>query len=404
MTCGNRRRLCLHAALVILLFASCASHPSRAAARPALEASVPARTAADPVPIVPVNAPVSTALETMRELRDAADAAFDTNHPVEALRHLVGILALNGESVAETDQQRAAERGELVRKADAQLTSIGARLTLEPTDNWLSAGSQIAGNVRDLSRGSGPQPSVRLVINYDFGKAVVADAPIRFRFVDGAGDLTGQSSTDSYGLASTTVRSVSRADRPAVVRAMLVVANRGMTRAFSEVSRDFTYLPPSRTARVLAQERPRAVGDTALSTSPLTDAVSRGLSASGLELLPSPGNADRASFDAVASGDSPSVVAALSGSSYLVLALTEYDTPRQMVNKGRTYDIFTVTARTRLRILRSDGSVVTTRPVLNSVGRGGSAEAAIQTALAASRSAVEADLVASAAQILSSLD
>jgi hypothetical protein len=186
---------------------------------------------------------------------------------------------------------------------------------------------------------------------------------------------------------------------------MLVVSNRGMTRPFSEVSRDFTYLPPSRTARVLAQERSSSVGDTiALSTSPLADAVARGLSATGLEILPSSGNVDRPSFDAVASGDSRSVVAALSGGSYLVLALTEYDAPRQMVNKGRTFDIFTVTSRTRLRILRSDGSVVTTRPVLNSVGRGGSAEAAIQTALAASRAAVEADLVASAAQILRSLD
>jgi hypothetical protein len=366
--------------------------------------SIPPTSIASPT-ILTVNAPISTSLETMRELRIAASAAFDTNHPVEALRHLVGILAVDKESPAESESARRAERLELVRKADAELTAIGARLTLEPIDEWLLRGSQVAGNVRDLSKGKGPFPSVRLVINYDYGKAVVADAPIRFGFIDGIGELVVQSTTDSYGVASSTVRSVSRTDRPAVIRAMLVVSNRGATRAFPEVLRDFTYLPPSRTARVLAQERPSAGSDArAQATSSLADAVARGLAATELELLPTSLDLAGSSFDAAVAGDAPAVITSLSGGAYLVLALTEYDEPRRMVNKGRSFDIFTVNSRTRLRILRSDGSVAVTRPVLNSVGRGGTAEAAIQAALAASRASLEQDLLGASAEIRKSLD
>jgi hypothetical protein len=358
----------------------------------------------DVVPAVKVKTSVSGALQTMRELYAASRAAFDTNHPVEALRHLVGLLAVNKEEAPETESERSAERNELARKADAELTAIGARFTLEPTDGWISAGSQVSGSVRDLANGKGPFPSVRLVINYDAGKAVVADAPIRFGFIDGEGEVTRQALTDSYGVVSATVRSLSRTDRPAVIRAMLVVSNRGSTRAFPDVFRDFTYLPSRRTARVLASERSVAAsGARAEITSPLVDAVSRGLAAADLEILPTSGDLDPSSFDAASSGDPASVAAALAGGTYLVLAVTEYEDARQMVNKGRTYGIYTVTARTRVRILNSDGSIAVSRPELRNIGRGGSAASALQTALAASRKAVEEELRAAGAEIRTSL-
>jgi hypothetical protein len=398
---GNRIYLLFLAAL-ILLCGSCSSSP-----RLPLSA-VPPRDEGRSDPLIsprsPAGAPAETALDTMRELRDAAISAFDANHPMEALQDLVGILALDGEFPAETDRERAEERGELVRSAEGTLTAIASRLTLEPADDWLSAHDQVAGKLRDLSSGSGLQPSVRLVINYDAGKAVVADAPIRFSFLEGKGELVSVADTDSYGRASTTVRSLSRVDRPIVIRAMLVVSSRGAIRPFPEVFRDFTYLPPNRTARLFALERPVGATEAAAGPSPLADAVSRGLSSTGLEITPVSMDVDSAVFGAVSEGKAPALTAALDGASYLIIALAEYDEPRQVVNRGRSFNIFSVASRARLRILRSDGSVVASRPVLTSVGRGGTAEAAIQAALAASRSAMEEDLLGAAAEIGRSLE
>jgi len=112
-------------------------------------------------PAAPASGPNGSAaaskdsLQTMREMRAAAQSAFDSNHPVEALRHLVALLAADGETPPETDPARAAERSELVRRADAELTAIGARFVLEPTDEWVSDGKQMSGNVRDLAKGAG---------------------------------------------------------------------------------------------------------------------------------------------------------------------------------------------------------------------------------------------------------
>jgi len=170
----------------------------------------------------------------MEEAIRASQDAFDTNHPVEAIRHLVGILALDEETPPETDGARKAQRLEYVRRADAKITDIGARFTRGTGDDWVVNGNQKAGNVRELAKGTGIMPQVRLVVNYDFGKAVVADAPIRFAFVDGIGDVTASVTTDSYGLASAVVRRVARTDRPALIRAMLVVSNRGKAGPFTK--------------------------------------------------------------------------------------------------------------------------------------------------------------------------
>lgn len=336
-------------------------------------------------------------LATMRELRKAATDAFDTNHPVEALKHLVAILALNEELASETTEARSSERAELVRRADAEITAIGARLTLEPTDEWLSEGKMIPGNVRDLSRGRGRMPAARLVANYDFGKSVVADAPIRFAFVDGLGDVVSLGVTDSYGTASAVVRSVASADKPAVVRAMLVVANRGKSRAFPEVRLDFTYVVPERTARIVAVERPAAEGDIRnLGGRNLADAVARGLSSSGLDLLPASAALDPGTSLAALQGDPVAVKRALvSGDrtvTYLILAEIEYDDPRQVVLQGKAYNIFTAEGRAHLRVLREDGSAAFTRPTISVKGQGGTALAALQSLLAEGRKAVEKDL------------
>jgi hypothetical protein len=398
--------LALSAAALVL---SCVSSPSeRKAAPDGAAAAEPASRQREAPAALPAGADY---LQTMRELRDASLAAFDSNHPVEAIRHLVGLLSVDAESPADRDQARQAERAELVRKADAEITAIGARFTLEPTDEWIVDGKQVTGNVRDLAKGTGLRPSVRLVINYDFGKAVVADAPIRFAFADGIGEVTGSADTDSYGVATATVRSVARADKSAVVRAVLAVSNRGKTKVFNEVFRDFSFLPTTRVARVYAYERvvgPDKKVRSANDHSPLVDAVSRGLSTSGLEIVQADGALDPAVFASALGGDAAAVSKALSlggrPASFLAVALAECDEPRQMTLQGKTYEIYTANARATVRLLRSDGSVVDARPQVSVRGQGGTPDAAVQAAFKAVREAVEKDLSSASAQIKSSLD
>lgn len=389
------------------LILSCASAPqerktAQAGGSPAAAASPQRGTA---------SAGGTDYLQTMRELRDASRAAFDSNHPVEAIRHLVGLLAVDAESPADKDQGRQAERAEIVRKADAEITAIGARFTLEPADEWIVEGKQVTGSVRELAKGTGLRPSVRLVINYDFGKAVVADAPIRFAFADGLGEVTGSADTDSYGVATATVRTVARSDKSAVVRAILAVSNRGKTKVFNEVFRDFAYLPTTRVARVFAYERVVGADKKVRSAndhSPLVDAVSRGLAGSGLEIVQADGALDPAVFTAALGGDSAAVTKALSlggrPASFLAVALAECDEARQMTLQGKTYDIYTANARATVRLLRSDGSVVDARPQVSVRGQGGNPDAAVQAAFKAAREAVEKDLSSASAQIKSSLD
>ncbi|GAB1484447.1 hypothetical protein MASR2M78_32650 [Treponema sp.] len=349
----------------------------------------------------------------MYELRDEAQSALDTNHPVEALRHLVGLLALDTDTKAETDTDRANERAELVRSADAKINAIGAALSLEPNDEWLEQGQQVAESMRRLAKGTARMPSARLVANYDFGKSVVADAPIRFSFIDGGGELINQANTDANGSVRTSVRTVAKADAPAVIRAMLVVTNRGKTRTFPEVFLDFSYLLPSRSARVFALERSQFMSSQEVASlqaarSPLLDATLRGLEGSELDLLATDSTTDDKTFNLLMNGDLVSIQKlAFEGPkpvSYLVLSLTEYSKPRQMVLQGKTYDIFTVDAQAQVRVLRQDGSPAFSRPLLRVRGQGGTAESAIQAALELARTAVEKDLRSEVVAIRSALD
>ncbi len=399
----SKRTFAIIAAAAASVFAGCLSAPppvpqEKAPAAGAAAAAQPAASEAD-------------ALKTMRELRDAARAAFDSNHPVEALRHLVSLLAVDDESAPEADASRRTERAELARKADAELTAIGARFTMEPTDEWIAEGKQLSGSTRDLAKGSGLKPAVRLVVNYDFGKAVVADAPVRFAFAKGIGDVGASGTTNANGVASASVRSIARVDEPVVIRAVLAVSSRGRTKVFSEVFRDFTYLPSTRTARVVALERTAGADGKAAAAqdySPLVDAVSRGLSDSGLELLPSDGALDPAGFMAALNGDPSAVAKALSlggaPAAFLVIAASDCDAPRQMVLQGKAYEIYTAIARATVRVLRSDGSVVDARPQVSARGQAGTPDAAVKAALKAVREAVEKDLRSAAAALKASLD
>ena len=384
----------------LFLTAACATTlPDAASVGAAPVGGVPIVSKSNDAAIGSAEAAAIGALETMREMDAAAARAFEANHLAEGARHLVAALAVDERAPGEEAEDRRAERAELARKADSILTALEAKLTLEPADAWLQDGAQTAGSTRDLSRGRGRAPSVRLVVNYEAGKAVVADAPIRFAFVDGAGDMTTLVATDEYGLAAATVRSLARADRPAVIRATLVIENRGLAREFPSVVRDFTYLPSSRAARLLAVERRAgAAPSPADASAPLADAVSRGLAATGLTLLPIAAEPPGPAGAEDARAGARRAAAAEADGGWLVVAITEYEEEGRMANRGRSFEIYTVTARTSVRVF-GDGGLAAARPALTSVGRGGSAEAALQAALSASRAAAERDLRGAAGEI-----
>ncbi len=342
----------------------------------------------------------SDPLLTMRELRAAASAAFDSNHLMEGLRDLLGTLAVDVEAPVETNEARRSERAELVRSADAELSAVVARLTLEPTEEWVVKGKQMVGSTRDLSKGRGLRPSVRLLMNYDSGKAVVADGPIAFIFVMGEGKILGPQLTDSFGVASATVHSLVNPEDPALIRGALTLSSRGMTRVFDQVSCEFAFFPSGSVTKIVAMERlagPTGQSDTVISdTAPLVDAVSRGLSPSGLEIIPSEGSLDPETFMAAFSGHGDAIARLLftgaAPASYLALALAECDSPRQLSYNGKSYRIYKAEARVTVRLMRGDGSLVASTPQWTGQGQGGSPDVACQAALKSARDAAEQGL------------
>lgn len=336
-------------------------------------------------------------LASMEQLMRSARTALDTNHPVEAMRHLVAVLSLDEEADRETDPDRLQKRSELCRQADIDLGELTARLSLEPGDSWLENGIQKSGNLRSLSRSEGLMPTVRLVINYEFGKAVVKDAPIRFVFTKGIGSLVSPVYTDEYGQASTIVNSVAKTDEALVIRAIPFISNRALTRNFDHIALDFTYIPPQQSARIFARERSSDPAVTGNGTTGLLDAINRGLMNSDLDVMASDALLAEETFIAAFRGDLQAVKRALSldgkSVSYLVLGELVYEAPRQLVAQGRTYNIFTVEAQAQIRIIRDDGSIIISRPVLHVRGQGGTESDAVQSALSEGRTAVEQDLL-----------
>lgn len=337
-------------------------------------------------------------LASMEQLMLASRKAFDTNHPVEAMRHLVAILSLDEEAEQESDPDRLRKREDLCRQADTDLTELAARLVLEPGDSWIENGLQKSGSLQSLSRQEGLMPSVRLVINYEYGKAVVKDAPIQFVFTKGTGSLVSPVTTDEFGQASSIVHSVGKTDNALVIRAIPFISSRTLTRYFENSTLEFTYLPPQHSARVFAIERasdPAAVA-TAQRTG-LIDAIDRGLVHTNLDIIPSDALLDPETFMDAFRGDAQAVQRALSLDgktvSYIVLGELVYENPRQLIAQGRTYSIFTVEATAQIRIIRDDGSIVISRPALHVRGQGGTEAAAVQSALEEGRKAVEQDLL-----------
>ncbi len=366
------RNLVVPAICAILAAAGCVSAPP----------------SADPVPEKPAGAVVSrtsSPLEEMKRLLEVGRTALDSNHPAEAIRSYVTVLALSRE-----DGSQDALR--LGTQAESELVRIGNRLSLEPGEGWIAPdGSQLASASRSVGREGALQPAVFLFENFASAKSPVADAPIRFEFVRGGGVLTTIVSTDIYGRANAILSRLESPSSEAVIRAYPAFTARGFTYAFRNVQRDFSYLPPSNVAKVVALERGP---DGAVQNPQVLDSVAAILKGAGLTPSPLDGKLLGSGFDRSFGGDPASVrsLAASSGASYFAFVVSEASPARQMEYGGKKYNIYTSDCKTTIRIIRDDGTIVFSLPLDPLRGQGGTAAAAVSDAFLKAREALTAEL------------
>ena len=309
--------------------------------------------------------------------------AIETRHLSEAIRSYVAALA-RAEAYPSL-RPRAAE-------AEAALAMIGARLTLEPSSDWVDAkGAQTAGSTRELAKGGGRAPAVFLFESFGEVKSPVADASISFAFERNSGTLIGSAATDAYGEANSSVFSLDEPGEEAVIRAFPEFLVDGRAYAFKDVFRDFAYLPSIDAALVASLER----SEFGPSDDPKSiAAVSEALGPIGIELAPRNGKLSEPLFlDAF--GGKLSALAAMGLSDslpYAAFALVEVSPSRQMEYDGKKYEIYTASAAIGFRIVRSDGSVLFSLKPASAMGQGGSREAAVADAYRRSGIALSAAL------------
>jgi hypothetical protein len=326
-------------------------------------------------------APIAEMGDYLAKAQDAADS----NHLAEAIRSYVTVLALAEENPSPEAETKAKE-------AAAQLASIGTRLSLEPSSDWLDPkGTQIAGDARKLGNDEGLSPAVYLFENFGTGKSPVADAPIYFSFVTNTGSLVSFVTTDAYGKANTTVAKLDEPGKDAVIRAYPVFKARGKSYAFQSVFRDFAYLPPAKVLRVLALESSDA---GPIDNPGAVDAVASVLKETGLEILPFNAKLAPEGFHKAFGGDAKALASLGVGPSspYAAFVLVEVAPARQMELNGKKYNIFTAAASISFRLVRSDGSIVYSLPIDGVKGQGGTAEASVSDAFRRSRDAIGPEL------------
>lgn len=336
-------------------------------------------------------------IQEMGRLLDSGNAALEANHLSEGIRSFVAVLALG----AEDDSAQASR---LREEAEAQLVRIGTRLSLEPGELWIGPdGAQVAGSCRSVGKEGALHPSVLLFENWGSGKSPVADASIRFEFVRGGGVLTAVVATDVYGRANAILSRLDSPSSDAVVRAVPVFTERGYIYAFHAAHRDFSYLPPSNVARVVALERGF---EGVASNSQTLDRVASVLKSAGLAAAPLEGKLPGGGFDRAYEGD-PNAIRALasaSGASFIAFVVSDASAPRQTEYGGKKYNIFTSECRTTLRIIRDDGTLVFSLPLESMRGQGGTPQAATADAFAKARSSLASELDKRIEEIRKSVD
>ena len=303
----------------------------------------------------------------MREYLSNGLAKIDEGSVTEGARQLVAVLA-ERESLASAPR----DVEDIADKAKAELTRLGAALSLDSGMEWLDANkNQLTGSVLDVGSPKGIQPSVILSYNMGRGKTLVAGAPILFEFVKGGGVLTAAVSTNDYGQATCSIARLDSQSAESVIRASLVYTVNGVTYRMQGVERDFVYVPPSRRATILVLERhPKGVNQPPI----ILDPVFNTLKGVAFDFSHYDGVLMGDAFMNVFSGD-PKAILALGMQkdvSYLVMVLNDCIAVNQVVLDGKTYNIFKSQTTATTRVIRvADGKILYSGAVQGIAGQGG---------------------------------
>lgn len=304
-------------------------------------------------------------------LIDKARASIDSNHLAEGIKFYISALV----------KANAAGKRSRADEILGTLNGIGTRFTLEPHGSWLEPdGSQKIASSRAAARGEGLMPAVYLYESYNYAKSVVPDAFIRFEFISNDGNMNASVATDSNGLANTGITSIAAPSKDAVVRAYPVFTSDGYSFAFKAVFRDFSFVAPPNLALLAVLEKTPAGEST---DSRVLDSVASSLKPLGVEVVPYNGVLAPDRFNAAFAGDR-TALQAMAGSvkaGYFALVHVSVSAPSRMEYGGKTYNIYTASAKATLRIVRADGTIVFAEAKDSVRGQGGTEQAAIDDCL-----------------------
>lgn len=395
---GRRLVLALPAVLAALLLGAACASPPVPRERPA---AGPGSALAD--------ASLASGRAEVAELERRAAEAEASGHLVEAIR--LRLALLDGARSGRLEAEAGA-------RAESALRGIEARLSLEPSSEWIDAsGSQRGVFLPRPGEEPEAQPSVYLFMNYGSGKSPVADAPIRFESPGGAAELIPLVATDAYGKANSALRGMKDPASPLTVRAFPLFTFGGAEYPFNSLARDFLYLPRGRSARVLvraeggfasaaAAASAEGPAGTPGSNGPFDAAeemLQRSLAELGFALVSPPGPLSEESIRSAFATTEPGLSKAAEGVDYLVLLRFSAAAPRQMELNGRKYAIFTAEAEAGLRVLDSRGRFVWTLPLSGIKGQGADAESSLRSAAKLTLEAVERELAARRAELEAAL-
>lgn len=313
---------------------------------------------------------LETVLEEINELEESSVNAFALGRYTEGIEKLVAILAL-----AEPYRDEEPLIGKKASSVEQKLTELASKMTLLPGADWTDdEGTQISKSAVDLGTENAVAPSVLLVISDQIGRSVIGDAPVMFKFLKGEGLLNTIVTTNDFGSANTTIVNVENTSREHIVRAQVFYNVKGYKYVFDTVFRDFTYLPPSYTATILAAEKDQ---NGFRSAPELIDVVYNALKDVNLDYSPYEGaRLGNEGFNKVLGGDVTQLakLGDMTGVSYVVVILTECYYVNQLGNRN----IFISKGKGIARIVRvSDSRIVYTLTVDEVKGQSGNMEGSI---------------------------
>jgi hypothetical protein len=289
----------------------------------------------------------------------------------EGIQQLVAVL-----SEKEKTASPSREMLDAVEKARAALTSVASALSLDPDPKWMDENhNQRTANVHEIGDPSGLQPSVMLT--YGPERSIVAGAPIHFEFVKGSGVLTGYVTTNDYGQANCAIARVDSPNSEQIIRATLVYTVGGFSYLFEGLTREFAYVPPSRTATIFVLERSMSGPHQ---PPVILDSVYNVLKSGTFDFSHYDGSLLGDEFMRVYSGD-PQAIQALGMKkevSYLVLVLNDCYAANQVVLDGKAYNLYKSQANATTRVIRvADGKILYSKDIQGITGQGGTSEKAI---------------------------